>query len=518
MATLAPETVTLPRALNRVRSYARRTHPAWLATWAFAALFALVYGALAVRAHRNFGTWGFDTGIYDQAFWLVSRGRTFMTMRGMNVWGHHVNLVAFLFAPFYWLGAGPEFLVAVQAAVLALGAVPVHLIARDRLKSSWIGLVFAVAYLLYPPTGWLAWTNFHPEALCVTPLLFAWWLGRRRRWLPFAGCVFLAMAMREEVALVVTMMGLLLALTVRADRRAGIAVRSRRDRWVPWITALAGMTWFVVSTKVVIPHFNHGADPYYVQRFYGSFGNSMGEVLKTMALHPGRVLSLAAKPDRLQFGFDLFAPFGGLSLVGLPFLAMSVPQGLAAVASSNVEWFVRDIRFQYTALIVVGVVVAAIEGTALLVRRRAALRVPLLAWMIVCSVLSAFIRSPLPIGINADHWIGPSARTAERVVALDQIPAGARVSASDDLVAHLTHRSHVYDFPNPFQPMTYGADSVTRADPADIDWIVADTINMKPAWVALLRAHTASAGDFVVTWQQDGLVVARRRWPVPRTR
>ena len=179
MATLAPETVALPRALDRFRSRAQRTHPAWLATWAFAALFALVYGALAARAHQNFGTWGFDTGIYDQAFWLVSRGQTFMTMRGMNVWGHHVNLVAFLFAPAYLLGAGPEFLVAVQATVLALGAVPVHLIARDRLKSSWIGLVFAVAYLLYPPTGWIAWANFHPEALCITPLLFAWWLGRR---------------------------------------------------------------------------------------------------------------------------------------------------------------------------------------------------------------------------------------------------------------------------------------------------------------------------------------------------
>ena len=138
MATIAPETVALVRARDRARLRAVGAHPAWLATWTATALFALVYGALAVRSHRNFGTWGFDTGIYDQAFWLVSRGRSFMTMRGMTVWGHHVNLIAFAFAPFYWLGAGPELLVGVQAAVLALGAVPVHLIARDRIHAQQI--------------------------------------------------------------------------------------------------------------------------------------------------------------------------------------------------------------------------------------------------------------------------------------------------------------------------------------------------------------------------------------------
>lgn len=509
VATIAPETVALTRVRDRARSRAACAHPAWLATWTATVLFALVYGALAIRSHRNFGTWGFDTGIYDQAFWLVSRGRSFMTMRGMDVWGHHVNLVAYAFAPFYWLGAGPEFLVGVQAAVLALGAVAVHLIARDRFASAWVGFAFAAAYLLYPPTGWLAWANFHPEAMSITPLLFAWWLGRRRRWLPFGVCIAMALSMREEVALVVIVMGVLLACTGRKQSATG--VRSLRDSLAPWITALVGVAWFAVCTKVVIPHFNDGGDPYYLRRFYGSFGSSMGEVLKNMALHPGKVLSLAAEPDRIRFGFDLLGPFGGLSLLGLPFLALAAPQGLAAVAASNVEWFVRDIRFQYTALIAVGVIVAAIEGTAWLVGRKSALRRPLLIWMMVCSVLFGIVRSPLPVGANAGQWVGPSARTAVRQAALDQLPAGARVSASDDLVSHLTRRPQVYDFPNPFEPMTYGANGKTKADPANVDWIAVDTRDMKPAWVALLRAQTSSSGDFVVTWEHDGLVVARRQ-------
>ena len=101
-----------------------------------------MFAMLGVRNHRNFGTWAYDMAIYDQAFWLVSQGgQTFMTVRGLDVWGHHVNLIAYAFAPFYWLGAGPEFLYVVQNVSIALGALPVYLIAKDRLRHSrWIGL------------------------------------------------------------------------------------------------------------------------------------------------------------------------------------------------------------------------------------------------------------------------------------------------------------------------------------------------------------------------------------------
>ena len=64
------------------------------------AAFSILFGSLAVENHRNYGTWAYDGAIYDQAIWLVSRGeQTFMTVRGMDVWGHHLNLVFFLLVP-----------------------------------------------------------------------------------------------------------------------------------------------------------------------------------------------------------------------------------------------------------------------------------------------------------------------------------------------------------------------------------------------------------------------------------
>ena len=88
--------------------------------------------------------------------------------------------MAYVFAPFYRLGAGPEFLYIVQNVSIALGALPVYLIAKQRFSKPLIGLVFAVAYLLYAPAQWVAWVNFHPEALVITPFLFAWYFYLRR--------------------------------------------------------------------------------------------------------------------------------------------------------------------------------------------------------------------------------------------------------------------------------------------------------------------------------------------------
>jgi uncharacterized membrane protein len=135
--------------LDRWAERMSAVHPAAWLTGAGALLFALVFGKLGVQQYHRFGSWSYDMGIYDQGFWLVSRGRqSFMTVRGLEFWGHHLNLIVLAFAPFYWLGAGPAFLYVAQAVGLAVGAFPVYLIARDRLAKPWMGLVFAVVYLM----------------------------------------------------------------------------------------------------------------------------------------------------------------------------------------------------------------------------------------------------------------------------------------------------------------------------------------------------------------------------------
>ena len=90
----------------RLRQLVLGSHPASWLTAAGIIVFGLTFGRLAVQNHANFGTWAYDSAIYDQGFWLVSRGHSFMTVRGMNFWGHHVNLIALAFAPVFGCALG----------------------------------------------------------------------------------------------------------------------------------------------------------------------------------------------------------------------------------------------------------------------------------------------------------------------------------------------------------------------------------------------------------------------------
>ena len=74
-----------------------------------------VFGRLTWAQHENFGTFGYDMGLYDQGIWLLSRFKDpFVTIRGLHFFEHHVNLITVLFVPAYWLGAGPHFLYLVE--------------------------------------------------------------------------------------------------------------------------------------------------------------------------------------------------------------------------------------------------------------------------------------------------------------------------------------------------------------------------------------------------------------------
>jgi Predicted membrane protein (DUF2079) len=115
------------------------------------ALFVAAFVRSTWTAHARFGTYGFDLGIYDQATWLLSRGRApFVTVRGLDLLGEHAAYVLALVAPLYRLWADPRLLLALQVLFLALPALVVYRLGWRHLGHPAAGLAVAVAYLAYP--------------------------------------------------------------------------------------------------------------------------------------------------------------------------------------------------------------------------------------------------------------------------------------------------------------------------------------------------------------------------------
>ena len=194
--------------------------------------WSAVFIVLGWIRQERFATFSFDLGIYDQAVWLLSRFHDpFVTVRGLEFFGHHVNPILLLFVPFYWLGAGPLFLLSAQVVVQASGAIAIFLLARDRIHDRWLAVALAAVLLLNPTYQWLTWEFFHPDARrrsrhCCSRT------GRRgpTRWKWFVLFAVLAAACKEDVALAIAVMGVLIA--VRGNRKIGLLTRRCEHRLV----------------------------------------------------------------------------------------------------------------------------------------------------------------------------------------------------------------------------------------------------------------------------------------------
>ena len=467
-------------------------------------VFTVLFGSLGVQNHRNFGTWSYDMGIYDQGLWLLSRGgHTFMSVRGLDFWGHHVNLIGLAFVPFYWLGAGPEFLYVVQAFALALGAVPVYLIARDRFANAWMGLCFALVYLLYAPVQWISWAMFHPEALVITPFLFAWWFATRERWGWYVAMVLVALSTREDVALAVFVLGFVLLVALRR------APDYRRVVRMAVGTIVAGGLWYFLCTKVILIHFNDGKEPFYITYFYGNYGRSAPEILGNILRHPDRVVSDAVQHDRLVFYKQLSWPLGWTYLANPLGLLMAAPQMLASVI--GLSPYARMIRYQYTSVMVAPIFIASIQGAYVFWRFKAA-KVLLPVWLLGCAYVSNVAWSPSPLSTpNYAVWSTPNARHESLRKALSLVPDDASVSASYQLLPHLSHRREVYDWPNPFWAAVWGNDDCAHLpDPTTVDYVVLDLTQVGENNQALFDAMTVADGPFDTVFRDDNVIVLKR--------
>ena len=458
------------------------------------AAYVAVFGWLTWSQQSNFGTFGFDMGIHDQGIWLLSRFKDpYVTVVGRNYLGHHVNLISLVFVPLYWLGGGPHALYAVETVWMALGAIPIWLLARDRLGNPWLAVALAAAYLLYPSLQWINWWHFHPDALMITPLLFAYWLATRRSWRWFAAAVAVVLLCKEDAALAVVGLGLLLIW--RRQWRSGA------------LTAAVGAAWFLVATKVVIPALN-GGQPAFYEDMFPTLGDSLGEIVTNAVRHPSRVLELATLPERLSYYRQLLAPVALLPVVSLPALLVGAPQLVINV--SAVGLLTYDIRYHYSSAVVAAVFLATVEACARLGRR------PPLARFVVglvaaTSLASNVAWSPSPLSVKYGNglWARPSPRVAALETAVEQVPRNAGVSASYTLVPHLTHRTTIYEFPNPWITENW-LDRTRAPAPSRVDYLVVDR-TLNPDRQRLVDRLIGDGGQFEVVFDRDEVVVARRR-------
>ena len=455
------------------------------------AAYAAGFAALSALRHEAFVTGRFDLGNMVQAVWSTAHGHP---LRMTDLHGEqisrlaaHVDPILVLFAPLWWIWPSPQLLLVVQAFAVALGAIPVFLLARKHLASSRAALGFGLAYLLYPATGWLTLNEFHPVALATPLLLFAFWYLDEDRLLPFALFAIAAATCKEEIALVVAGFGIWYALA-RRRWAAGTAI------------AFVGAAWAVVAIAVVIPHYNAGAESDFYGR-YSEVGGSAGGILKTAFTHPLRVAEAAFSGRDLHYLLQLVAPLAALCLLAPLVLVAALPELAINLLSSTTTQ--TSIHFHYTAGLIPPLVIASIFGA----KRLSRWTLPVALVIVVAALVGNYRLGPIP---GWRHLPGGQTfqATAARVTVHDRvadralrlIPDDAVVSATNTLGGHLSARGRVLSFPFIEDSQWVAADE-TQPGYAD---------RYAPISTATQLAALRRNPEWRLVFEEDGILVFRR--------
>jgi uncharacterized membrane protein len=480
---------------DRMLSRADAVTPEWWTLLGMMAVWVVVMGRLVLLRQGRYGSFSLDMGIFDQATWLISRmGGLFMSVRGLHFFGHHANLGLFLLAPFYWVGAGPNFLNLVMVLSMAAGAIPIFLLARERLSSAWLAVALAGAYLLHPSLQFMAWELFHPEPMAILGLFFAWWFARHERWGWFAVSIVYAVCWKEDVALAALVIGLVLMA---------------RKQWTPGLlTAGLSLLYFVVVNKWMLPELS-GAGQTFYNNLFGDLGNSPTQVLVNSIKHPSEVTKRLLADDARSFYWKMTVPFALIPLAAPAALAVGLPQALVDVLST--AGFTRVITYHYAALPLAGLTLAAVEGVIRLGHRPGQQRF-LVGAVVACSLAGSVLWGPSPIGAeyHKGWWpLNADPHQAARDAAVHSMAGKDHVSATYNLVPHLAHRRYIYSYPNPFISDNWAVNGEHLPHPNVVHWLVLDRALLQNRNQALFD-RLVSDGEFVVTSERDGIVVAHR--------
>ena len=404
----------------------------WIVLGAAITAYVVYVSIHTINHHWSLGTAAFDLGIQENTIWnTVSGDLLYSSLMGGHYLGTHTSLILLLIAPIYALAPATETLLILQASALGLAALPLFLLARNVLDSSWQGVLIAMLWLTHPAVAGANFYDFHPIAFSPLILFSAvnfWW---KQRWRPFWFSIALLLSVKEEMAIIVVLLGMVTLLG--GNRKQGLQL------------VAVGTAAYVFLQHFVIPHFAGGAHSY--SWYYAGMipsGEGPRGLVTTAMLNPVFTLKYALTQPKLLYVFQLFAPLAMLPFFTARGVAL-ISYGLAATLLAS-RAPLHQIGFQYAlTLLALGFVGAllALHRFSDNGRRRAITAAVLLAIVTCFHYGMIWPRHHFTGGfttIDFDY----SERDRERYRELKEltalIPQEATVLASENLVPHVSQR------------------------------------------------------------------------------
>jgi uncharacterized membrane protein len=463
-------------------------------------VYIIFFVSLTIWKYHNFGYNGIDLGIFNQVFWNTAHGHFFTSsIQAQSYLGDHFELFILLLLPFYWLFQHPITLLVLQTIFLALGAIPIYLISKETLKTppnspllrgrnseslfikrepsesaplskggrgDSLSLLLVIIYLLNPFIQNINLFEFHILPFAIPLLLFAFYFYQTKKILPFYIFIILSLLVREDVALVIFMFGILALADYWQQHHASTKLSMTSPdtkyqilntryflKWVllPMILAVA---WFILATKISGALNPSGSYKFLV--YYSWLGQTFPQIIANFFLHPLIVLRKILTIYNLGFIIGILIPFGFLPLLKPRYLILLLPPLLQTVLGMGGGEEI--ILTHYCSLFLPALFIALIfaikdvMNEKIIAKWQAGLlkalsieekRTFAIILLIIAAIYSFFTLGPVAgstrIIANYDQK-----NTTIRNYFLEQIPADAPTLTSLDFLPYLSSRESIY--------------------------------------------------------------------------
>lgn len=405
-------------------------------------IFSWYFSVVSILRFDNFYTGRFDLGNMAQTVWNSSHGRLFEFTNPNGVetisrLAFHADFILLAFAPLYLIWDDPRLLLLLQVLVVGAGAFFVYMIAIHFLKDKTLSLIISILYLLNPSVQRSIIYDFHAVTLATTFVLGAMFFIFKKRYGLFILFAILAGLCKEQVWAVTGLMGVYIAV-IQRQWRVGIGT------FLISLLIAFSLIWYI------IPHAAGGLQ-HFALEYYSSSNedsSSPSDLIKRFIFSPNETYALVTQESRVIYLKKLLEPLGFLPLLAPIFLIFALPDLTINMLSSKSELY--QIYYQYTAIITPFLFIALVTGLAWVLMKFTKIpKLFVVCYLLFVGLYGSYQYGPIPGAKepNTDMFTKQYHHKNELNALLDSIPESARVSTTNSIGSHLSHRKYLYSVP-----------------------------------------------------------------------
>lgn len=386
-------------------------------------IYFLIFAILSCLRHYTFQTQTWDLAVFEQSFYNTVHGHfMFNTFEKQNHFAIHFSPFLLLLIPFYFLWQNPYNLLIIQSLAIALGGLPLYLLAKQKVGQRWATLV-SILYLFYPSLHWVNLFDFHEVPFAIPLILAAFYFLENQNYKIASLFLILTALVAENMIVAVFFIGLYLLLF--KNRKFGLTVIS------------TSLVYFILVGKLIMPALGGG-----IVRLdrYAQFGRTATEIATNIILKPGLTAQTVFTSAKIIYLLKIFLSVAFLPLLAWQNLILLIP-GLLQNLLTTLEFQFTNF-YQYDSIIIPFIFIGVIFSLEKLLRTNLSKKIIL--WLILILMAAGFFwNSPIsPLNFPLQRF------TNERIKAFQQIlktiPAEVSISAYTNLVPHLTQREYIY--------------------------------------------------------------------------